>query len=54
MQNENIIQYKYFIHRHDGDRKFECHTILEMLTGKDMNVYIRNFPPKSRNQDVLA
>ena len=54
LKHENIVEYKYFIHKYDEAKgKFECHTILEMLTGKDMNQYIRSCPPDKRGVDVL-
>ena len=41
LNHPNIIEYKYFMHTYDQNRKrFEFHTILELLSGGDMAAYI--------------
>ena len=55
LRHQHIIEYKYFVHRYDAIKnRYESHTILEMLDGKDMAAYIRTHPTSfERGIDVI-
>jgi len=55
LRHPHIIEYKHFVHRYDAIKnRYESHTILEMLDGKDMAEYIRAHPTSfERGIDVI-
>lgn len=44
LQHENIVNYKYFMRSYVPEtQKYDCHIIMELLEGGDLENYLRDF-----------
>lgn len=54
LQHPNIIEYQYFVHRYDINRdRYEFHTIMELMEGKDMENFFIQMKSRQRSQQEI-
>lgn len=42
LKHPNVVDYKYFMHEYNSvSKKFQVHTLIEILDGQDMDAYLQ-------------